>query len=67
MLRLSLEMFSENGIDEARTARDKQVPMRRSETAWDVAHACAFLVTDAAAYITGTELVIDGGLTGKYV
>ena len=60
-------MFSENGLDEARAARDRQVPMGRSGTAWDVAHACAFLVSDAAAYITGTELVVDGGLTGKYV
>lgn len=61
------KMFSENGIDEARAARGRQVPLGRSGTAWDVAHACAFLVSDAASYITGTELVVDGGLTGKYV
>jgi NAD(P)-dependent dehydrogenase (short-subunit alcohol dehydrogenase family) len=60
------KMFSENSLDEARAARDKQVPMGRSGTAWDVAHACAFLVSDAASYITGTELVVDGGLTGRY-
>jgi len=61
------KMFSENGLDEARAARDSQVPMGRSGTAWEVAHACAFLVSDAASYITGTELVVDGGITGKYV
>lgn len=61
------KMFSENGLDEARVARDRQVPMGRSGTAWEVAHACAFLVSDAASYITGTELVVDGGITGKYV
>jgi NAD(P)-dependent dehydrogenase (short-subunit alcohol dehydrogenase family) len=61
------KMFSENGLDEARAARDRQVPIGRSGTAWEVAHACAFLVSDAASYITGTELVVDGGITGKYV
>lgn len=61
------KMFAENDLDEARAARDRQVPLGRSGTAWDVAYACAFLVSDAAAYVTGTELVVDGGLTGKYV
>jgi NAD(P)-dependent dehydrogenase (short-subunit alcohol dehydrogenase family) len=61
------KMFSENGLDEARAARDRQVPIGRSGTAWEVAYACAFLVSDAASYITGTELVVDGGITGKYV
>ena len=60
------KMFSENSLDEARGARDRQVPLGHSGTAWDVAYACAFLVSDAAAYITGTELVVDGGITGKY-
>jgi NAD(P)-dependent dehydrogenase (short-subunit alcohol dehydrogenase family) len=31
--------------------------------AWDVAHAVLFLASDEARYITGTELVVDGGLT----
>ena len=61
------KMFSQNNLDEAREARNRQVPMGRSGTAWDVAHACAFLVSDAAAYITGTELIVDGGITGKYI
>lgn len=61
------KMFSDSGLDEARAARARQVPMGRMGTAWDVAHACAFLASDAAAYVTGTELVVDGGITGKYV
>lgn len=60
------KMFSENSLDEARAARDRQVPLGHTGTAWDVAHACAFLASDAAGYITGTELVVDGGITGKY-
>ena len=61
------KMFSENNLEEAKAARARQVPMGRMGTAWEVAHACAFLASDAAAYITGTELVVDGGITGKLV
>lgn len=53
-------------LADAKAARDRQVPMGRMGTAWEVAHACAFLLSDAAAYITGTELVVDGGLVGKF-
>lgn len=60
------KMFSGTSLDEARAARARQVPMGRMGTAWEVAHACAFLASDAAAYVTGTELVVDGGLTGMY-
>ncbi|AJG19272.1 SDR family NAD(P)-dependent oxidoreductase [Cupriavidus basilensis] len=61
------KMFSGTSLDEARRARAAQVPMGRMGSAWDVAHACAFLASDAAAYVTGTELVVDGGITGKFV
>lgn len=43
--------------------RDAAVPVGHMGTAWDVAHAILFLVSDEARYITGTELVVDGGLT----
>lgn len=43
--------------------RDAQVPMGHQGSAWDVAEAALFLSSDAAAYITGIELVVDGGLT----
>ena len=42
--------------------RDNQVPMGKMGTAWDVANAALFLASDEAAYITGTEIVVDGGL-----
>jgi NAD(P)-dependent dehydrogenase (short-subunit alcohol dehydrogenase family) len=35
--------------------------MGRQGDAWDVAHAILFLASDEARYITGTELVVDGG------
>ncbi|MCK9931622.1 SDR family oxidoreductase [Frankia sp. Mgl5] len=33
-------------------------------TGWDVAHAAAFLASDAARWITGVTLPVDGGVTG---
>lgn len=42
--------------------RNAQVPMGKMGTGWDVAHAVLFLASDEAGYITGTEIVVDGGL-----
>jgi NAD(P)-dependent dehydrogenase (short-subunit alcohol dehydrogenase family) len=44
-------------------ARDAQVPMGHMGDAWDVANAALFLASDESKYITGIELVVDGGLT----
>jgi NAD(P)-dependent dehydrogenase (short-subunit alcohol dehydrogenase family) len=37
--------------------------MGRMGSAWDVANAALFLASDESSYITGTELIVDGGLT----
>jgi NAD(P)-dependent dehydrogenase (short-subunit alcohol dehydrogenase family) len=44
-------------------ARNAVVPMGHMGDAWDVAHAVLFLASDEARYITGTEIIVDGGLT----
>ena len=46
-------------------ARDAQVPMGHMGTAWDVANAALFLASDESKYVTGIELVVDGGITCK--
>ncbi len=45
--------------------RHAQVPMGQMGDAWDIAHAVLFLASDEARYITGTEIVVDGGLTAS--
>jgi len=42
----------------------KRIPARRLGTPQDVAYAVLFLVSPAAAYVTGQVLTVDGGLTG---
>jgi NAD(P)-dependent dehydrogenase (short-subunit alcohol dehydrogenase family) len=46
-------------------ARDAQVPMGHMGDAWDVANAALFLASDESKYVTGLELVVDGGITLK--
>lgn len=38
------------------------VPMGRVGTAQELANAAVFLLSDGASYITGTDLVVDGGI-----
>jgi NAD(P)-dependent dehydrogenase (short-subunit alcohol dehydrogenase family) len=54
-------------VEEMKRVRDAQCPLGHMGDAWDVAHAALFLASDEARYITGTTLVVDGGLTAKYV
>lgn len=52
-----------NADSERRRRRDEMIPLGRQGTAHDVAASAVFLGSDAAAYITGHTLVVDGGLT----
>ena len=40
-----------------------RIPLGRLGTTQDQADACLFLLSDRASFITGTELIVDGGLT----
>lgn len=41
-----------------------RIPLGRLGTAEDVAGTCVFLTSRAGAYITGSQIVVDGGLAG---
>ena len=43
------------------------IGLGRMGDAWDVANAALFLASDDAKYITGTELIVDGGLSATCV
>jgi NAD(P)-dependent dehydrogenase (short-subunit alcohol dehydrogenase family) len=54
------------GADDAASLiaqRHAQVPIGHMGDAWDAAHAVLFLVSDEARYITGTEIIVDGGIS----
>ena len=40
----------------------ENVPLKRLGTGDDIANAALFLVSDAASFITGTNLIVDGGM-----
>jgi NAD(P)-dependent dehydrogenase (short-subunit alcohol dehydrogenase family) len=45
--------------------RDKLTPTGKMGDGWDTAYAALFLASDEARYITGTTLIVDGGLTAR--
>jgi NAD(P)-dependent dehydrogenase (short-subunit alcohol dehydrogenase family) len=50
---------------DARAATANAIPLGRVGTVEDMSNACLFLLSDKASFITGTELLVDGGLLAK--
>lgn len=60
ILTLSNEMFSEEQLKE--TTQGKY-PLKRYGKVEDIAHGAIYLLSDASTWVTGINLVIDGGYT----
>lgn len=45
-----------------RKVRNKQSPTGKMGSVWDVANGALYLCSDEASYVTGQELIIDGGI-----
>jgi NAD(P)-dependent dehydrogenase (short-subunit alcohol dehydrogenase family) len=45
--------------------RLRRLPMQRAGTPEDVAYGVLYLASDESSYVTGSELVIDGGTTAE--
>lgn len=67
MIREPLKASYGGDIEEMRAKRNAQCPMGFMGDAWDVAHASLFLASDNARYITGLDMIVDGGLSLRCV
>ena len=59
---LTREVFAPERVREALM---RKTPMRRLGTAEDIAWGILYLASDESAFVTGSELVIDGGMTAQ--
>jgi len=51
-------------LDQYYAQRGKAIPLGRVGEAAEVANVIAFLASDAASYVTGTSINLDGGMSG---
>ena len=59
-------MIADNlSTPESRALSESRIPLGRIGKIEDVAMGVLFLASDESSYMTGSELVIDGGLTAQ--
>ena len=63
---IDTEMIADNlATPEKRAASIARVPLGRLGTVEDVAYGALFLASDESSFMTGSELVVDGGVTAQ--
>lgn len=65
-LRTELLMSYLN-TEEKKQRRLVHIPMGRFGEAKEIAYAALYLASDESSYVTGTEFLVDGGITAAYV
>ena len=60
------DTYGAGSVERMMQARNAQCPTGSMGDAWDVASAALYLASDDSRYVTGTELVVDGGITAKF-
>lgn len=63
MMRSLEEGFSPGSGEEAKKGFEAAIPLERYATNDDIAKGVLFLASDSSRFITGSKLVIDGGMT----
>ncbi len=63
---IDTDMIADNiATPEGRAESEARVPLGRIGSVKDVAYGALFLASDESSYMTGSELVIDGGATAQ--
>jgi NAD(P)-dependent dehydrogenase (short-subunit alcohol dehydrogenase family) len=59
------ELFASDPVQAER--RLVHIPTGRFAEATEIANAALFLASDESSYVTATQLLVDGGITGAYI
>ena len=63
---IDTDMIADNlSSPEGRAESMSRIPLGRIGTVMDVAYGALFLASDESSFVTGSELVIDGGMTAQ--